>query len=110
MIDAQNLNGISSYSIWHNEWRARNDEFTRAGDATGTPYVRIVRKQLFDVLQDVEGDGLRCGRVVLGNEGAKRVEILDCLRRPLNVHVVGRLGLGRSFLPFHELTQSLTCW
>jgi hypothetical protein len=56
-------------------------------------------------LQGVEGDGLCCGQIVLGNEGAKRVEILDCLRRPLNLHVVGRLGLGRSFLPFHELTS-----
>jgi hypothetical protein len=50
------LNDMSLQSIRGDEGCVGDDELTCARDAAGAPEVRIVRKQPFDVLQDMEGD------------------------------------------------------
>jgi hypothetical protein len=44
LINVQNLNDISLQSIGNDEGRLGDDEFTCAGDAAGTPHLRIFRK------------------------------------------------------------------
>ena len=62
----------------------------------------------YSMVCDVKRDRSRGGRIVLLNVGSKRIQVFDCLGRPQDIHVAERLGARRSFLPFQELTHSLT--
>jgi hypothetical protein len=79
VIDAQYLNDISLQSIGDNEGRLGDDELARARDAAGAPDLRIVGKELFDIVYDVKHDPLRDDGVVFRDIGLKRTQVFDCL-------------------------------
>jgi hypothetical protein len=77
VINAQYLNDISLQSIADNEGGFGNHQFARARHSTGAPHLRILREQLFDVVDDVEHD-LSChGRVIFRDMVAKRSQVID---------------------------------
>ena len=59
-------------------------------------------------MHDVKHDPAGGERIVFRNICSKRVQIFDSLGRPKYGHAGERLGAGRSFLLFHELTHSWT--
>jgi len=77
VIDAQNLQRRAADSIGDNEGRFRNDEFACSGDAAGVAEPRIWRQQLFDAMQNVQGDAYCRRRIVYRNLCAQRIEIVD---------------------------------
>jgi hypothetical protein len=48
--------------------------------------LRVLRKQLFNTLDDVEGDAPGCRRIVGSDVGAQQLKIGDWFRRPSERH------------------------
>src|SRR5437868_10700121 len=63
---------------------------------------------MFNIVKDAQNDPPRAGWTLLRDIGSERNQILNCLRRPEDVHLADRLGAGCSCLRSQELTQPLT--
>jgi hypothetical protein len=53
-----------AHAVGNNVGRFGYHQFARAGDAAGCAEFRIFRKQIFDAIEDVQGDALCGGRVM----------------------------------------------
>lgn len=82
VIDAQDLDCVTVKSVRHDEWRSRDHEFSRTRHASWSAHFGVVGQERFNVVDDVKGDALRGGRVILLNIGTKRSEVLDRFGRP----------------------------
>jgi hypothetical protein len=67
-----------------NEGRLRNDEFACAGHAAGRAELQIWRQQLFDAMQNVQGDAFRRRGVVSGDLRAQRNKIAGLISHNSN--------------------------
>jgi hypothetical protein len=87
---------------------------SRAEHPSGPADLRVVRKQAFDVANDMQDRPPGGGRAVLRDVGSQRNQVLDRLRRPDDGHLAVRfgagLGEGRSRLRPRDLTQLLTAF
>ena len=70
VVDAGDFDARATHAVGDNVGRFGDDQFPRAGDPAGGPELRVFGEELFDAVEDVEGDG-GC-RVVLGDVSAKR--------------------------------------
>ena len=52
MIHAQNLNGAVLESVRNDIGRSWNDQFAGTRDSAGAPYLRVVRQQGSDALEN----------------------------------------------------------
>ena len=86
VIDAQNFQRRVGYAVGNDKGRFRNSEFACAGYATGVAELQIWRQQLFDAMQNVQGDVLPSRRVVNGDVRAQRNKIVDGFARPRELH------------------------
>jgi hypothetical protein len=74
--DPENLDRVADQAVRHNKGRLRDHEFTRPRNSAGSPHRGVVRKQCFNVFDDVKRDAL-CGcRIVLFDVGTERGEII----------------------------------
>ena len=67
---AQNLNGSASYTVRDDVGGPRNHQFTGTRHAAGASHLRIVRKQTFDIMENVQHDPSRPGGTFLCNIGS----------------------------------------
>src|SRR5450756_2541698 len=58
VVDARNLDFRVAHAVGNNVGRFWYHQFARAGDAAGCAEFRIFRKQVFDAIEDVQGDCL----------------------------------------------------
>src|SRR6516164_7992973 len=79
--------------------------FECARHATGMSKLWILRQQLFDAMQNVQGDVLPSSRVVNGDVRAQRNKIVEGFARPREIHAA--LGFRCSLRVSHEATHSL---
>jgi hypothetical protein len=105
--DTQYLDRIAYDAIGDDERRPRNHELTCSRNSAGSPRFRMIAKQIFNALNNVERDSSRGSGIILFDIGAQRGDILHCLGRPDRGHE--RVGIGRSLRPPHDATHSLTC-
>jgi hypothetical protein len=64
-------------SIGDDVGRFRDYQFARSGDAARCPELGVLREEMFDTIEDVEGDTL-CGvRVMFADMRAQRNEVVD---------------------------------
>jgi hypothetical protein len=108
MIDAHDLQHVVVYSVGYDEGRFGDDEFARARHASRVTELRIVCKQLFDAMDDMQGNALGCGWIIHGDVGPQGSQVVDCFGRPRERHTP--LGDWRSLRDSHEVTHSLTRW
>ena len=106
MVDADDLDFCAAYAVGSDVGRFGNDQFARAGDAARRAEFRVFRQQIFDAIEDVQGDALGGGRVMLGDVRAQGDEVVNGFRRPEERHTPR--GERRSFRVSQEATQSLT--
>ena len=66
MVDAGDFDARATHAVGDNVGRFGDDQFPRAGDPAGGPELRVFGEELFDAVEDVEGDALGGCRVVLG--------------------------------------------
>ena len=52
-------------------------QFARAGDAARRTQLPIFRQQVFDAIEDVQGDALCGGRILFGDMGAQGQKIVN---------------------------------
>jgi len=79
MIYAQNLYRFAIVPIRHDIGRLRNDEFTGTGHAAGTADMRVVGRQVFDIVKDAEGDPPSTGGTLLSDIGSQRNQVFQGL-------------------------------
>jgi len=72
VVDAGDFDARATHAVGDNVGRFGDDQFPRAGDPAGGPELRVFGEELFDAVEDVEGDALGGCRVVLGDVSAKR--------------------------------------
>ena len=66
VVDAGDFDARATHAVGDNVGRFGDDQFPRAGDPAGGPELRVFGEELFDAVEDVEGDALGGCRVVLG--------------------------------------------
>ena len=106
MVDARNLDFRVTHAVGNNVGRFGYHQFARAGDAAGCAEFRIFRQQVFDAIEDVQGDALCGGRVMFIDVIAQGEKIVNGFRRPQERHTPR--GDPRSFGVSQEATHSLT--
>ena len=82
MVDARNLDFRVTHAVGNNVGRFGYHQFARAGDAAGCAEFRIFRQQVFDAIEDVQGDALCGGRVMFIDVSAQGEKIVNGFRRP----------------------------
>jgi hypothetical protein len=82
VVDARNLDFRVAHAVGNNVGRFGYHQFTRAGDAAGCAEFRIFHQQVFDAIEDVQGDALCGGRVMFGYVSAQGEKIVNGFRRP----------------------------
>jgi hypothetical protein len=82
VIDARNLDFRVAHAVGNNVGRFGYHQFACAGDAAWGAEFRIFRQQVFDAIEDVQGDALRSGRIMFIDVGAQGEKIVNGFRRP----------------------------
>ena len=77
MIDRRDFDFCAAHAVGNDVGRFRYDEFTRAGDETGSAEFRIFRQQVFDTVEDVKGDAFGRGGILLGDVRAQGEKVLN---------------------------------
>ena len=72
----------SGHAVGNNVGRFWYHQFARAGDAAGCAEFRIFRQQVFDAIEDVQGDALCGGRIMFIDVSAQGEKIVNGFRRP----------------------------
>ena len=106
VVDAGNLDFRVAHAVGNNVGRFGYHQFARAGDAAGGAEFRIFRQQVFDAIEDVQGDALCGGRIMFIDVSAQGEKIVNGFRRPQERHTPR--GDRRSFGVSQEATHSLT--
>ena len=106
VVDARDFNSRAAHAVRDDVGRFGYHEFARTGDAAGCAEFRIFQQQVLDAVEDVQGDALCGGRILLGDVRAQGDKIVNGFRRPLERHTL--LGAGRSLRVSQEATHSLT--
>ena len=86
VVDARNLDFRAAYAVGDGIGRFGNDEFARSGDAARRAKLRIVRQQVLNTVEDMQGDALCGGRIMFGNVRAQGEKIVNRFRRPVERH------------------------
>ncbi len=82
MVDARDLDFLVAQAVRDDVGRFRYHEFAGVGDAAGCAEFWIFRQQVLDALEDVQGDALCGGRIMVGDVRAQGDEVVDGFRRP----------------------------
>ena len=82
VVDARNLDFRVAHAVGNNVGRFGYHQFARAGDAAGCAEFRIFRQQVFDAIEDVQGDALCGGRIMFIDVSAQGEKIVNGFRRP----------------------------
>ncbi|MEA2877976.1 MAG: hypothetical protein QOF14_3172 [Hyphomicrobiales bacterium] len=105
VIDAQNLNRLPLQPIRHDKRRPRDDQFARSRNAARTTHFRAFSQGLNEV-DDPKDNSLRGRRILFGNKGSQRCEIVNGGWRPDGRHRL--VGFGNSLPLSQESTHALT--
>jgi hypothetical protein len=106
VVDARDFDFRVAHSVGNDVGRLGYHEFAGAGDAAGRAELRIFRQQIFDAVEDVQGDALSGGRIMFGDVRAQGEKVVNGFRGPEERHTL--LGAGRSLRVSQEATHSLT--
>jgi hypothetical protein len=82
------------------------DEFACAGNTSCCPKLRVFRKKVLYAVENVQGDALCGGGIMLGDVRAQGEEVVDGFGRPYERHTPR--GVGRSLVVSQDRTQFLT--
>jgi len=82
VVDARDLNSRAAHAVGDDVGRFGYHEFARTGDAARRAELRIFRQQIFNAVEDVQGDALCGGRIMFGDVRAQGDEIVDGFRGP----------------------------
>jgi hypothetical protein len=77
VVDARDFDFRVAHSVGNDVGRFGYDEFARAGDAARRAELRIFRQQIFNAVEDVQGDALCGGRIMFGDVRAQGEEVVD---------------------------------
>ena len=106
MVYAGDFDCRPANSIGDNVGRFRDYQFARSGDAARRPEPRVLREEMFDAIEDVEGDAFCSGRVMFADVRAQLNEVVDRFGRPYERHIP--YGDGRSCFVSHDAAHCLT--
>jgi len=82
VVNARDFDFRAAHAVGNDVGRFGYHEFARTGDAAGCAEFRIFRQQVLDAVEDVQGDALCGGRVMLGDVRAQGGKIVNGFRRP----------------------------
>ena len=82
VIDARDFDFCAAHAVGDNVGRFGYHEFARAGDAARRAELRVFLQQIFDAVEDVQGDALCGGWIMFGDVRAQSDEVVDGFRRP----------------------------
>jgi len=82
VVDARDFNSRAAHAVGNDVGRFGYHEFACTGDAAGCAEFRVLREQVLDAVEDVQGDALCGGRVMFGDVRAQGDKIVNGFRRP----------------------------
>jgi hypothetical protein len=106
VVHAHDLDRCAAHAIGDDVRRFGYDEFARSRHASCVAELGILRKQMLYAVENVQGDALCGGWIMLGDVGAQGDEVVGRFGRPYERHTPR--GDGRSLVVSQEPTHCLT--